>query len=108
MKFERSEILWLHQHYDLSLAELSELSGLRDSELRELADDGVIAPLDPQAQTWRFSADCVVTARTAGRLRVDFELDTHGVALMTRLLERIRELEAEVDALRARQPQRTA
>ena len=106
MKFERTETLWLHEHYEVSLPELAELSGLSEGELRELAEDGVIAPLDSSACEWTFSAQCVVIARTACRFRDDFELDAHGVALMTRLLERIRELEAEVCALRAQQPRR--
>ncbi len=43
----------------------------------------------------------VVVARTAGRLRREFDLDAHGLAVVMRFLARIEELEAELQALRA-------
>jgi len=104
MKIERAA--WLHQHYELSLEELCELSGLTEAELRELVDHGVLAPIEPDAQHWNFSADRLVLARSARRLRKDFDLDTHGVALVVTLLERVRDLEAELRDLRAKLPGR--
>ena len=102
MKIEQAT--WLHQHYEFSLEELCELSGLSEAELRELVDHGVLAPIEPDAQHWNFSADRLVLARSARRLRKDFDLDTHGVALVVTLLERIRDLEAELRDLRAKLP----
>jgi len=95
---------WLHAHYEVSIEELCEFSGLSQAELGELVASGVLAPTDPAAQEWTFSADRLVTARTARRLRQDFELDPDAVALVTTLLERIRDLEAEIRDLRARLP----
>jgi len=95
---------WLHAHYELSVAELCELSGLSEAELHELVDCGVLAPLDPDAPAWRFGADRLTIARSASRLRRDFELDAHGLALMVALLERVRDLEAQLRDLRARFP----
>ena len=43
----------------------------------------------------------VTVARTARRLRDEFELDAHGVAVLTRFAERIRELEEELRQVRA-------
>jgi chaperone modulatory protein CbpM len=102
MKIEQGT--WLHEHYEFSLAELCELSGLSEAELRELVDHGVLAPLDPGARAWTFSADRLVLARSARRLRKDFDLDPHGVALVVTLLERVRDLEAELRDLRAKLP----
>jgi hypothetical protein len=104
MKIEQAT--WLHEHYQFSLEELCELSGLSDAELRELVDHGVLAPIDPGAQHWAFGADRLVVARSARRLRKDFDLDTHGVALVVTLLERVRDLEAELRDLRAKLPGR--
>jgi len=104
MKIEQAT--WLHQHYEFSLEELCELSGLSEAELRELVDHGVLAPIEPDAQHWNFSADRLVLARSARRLRKDFDLDTHGVALVVTLLERVRDLEAELRDLRAKLPGR--
>ena len=104
MKIEQAT--WLHEHYEFSLEELCELSGLSDTELRELVDHGVLAPIDPDAQHWAFGADRLVVARSARRLRRDFDLDPHGVALVVALLERVHDLEEELRDLRARLPGR--
>jgi hypothetical protein len=49
---------------------------------------------------WRFSSRTITLGRRASRLRADFELDTPATALVVTLLERIEELEAEVNRLR--------
>jgi chaperone modulatory protein CbpM len=43
-------------------------------------------------------------ARTARRLRDDFELDTRGLGVALKLLERVADLESENLALRAQLP----
>ena len=50
MRAEMIETLWLTEHQEFSLAELAELSGLAEEELRELIEYGAIAPPDPQLQ----------------------------------------------------------
>jgi chaperone modulatory protein CbpM len=95
---------WLHERYELSLSELCELSGLSEAELRGLVECGAIAPTDPDARDWTFSADWLVVARSAHRLRRDFDLDAQGLALAVALLERVRDLEEELRELRARIP----
>ncbi len=98
------QAMWLHERLELALEELCELSGLSETELRELVDYGVLAPIDPDAQRWAFGADRLVVARSARRLRQDFDLDPHAVALVVALLERVRDLEEELRHLRARLP----
>ena len=100
------DVLWLTEDCELSFSELVEISGLSESELRELVEHGAIAPLDPGAPQWRFTGRCLVTVRAALRLRADFELEPHGVALAISLLDRIGELEAEIAGLRAQLPRR--
>jgi len=104
MRIELSEVVWLDEQRELTLAELAELSGLSEAELHELEDCGAIAPIDPDAATRTFSAHYLVLARTACRLRDDFELDTQGLAVALALLDRVRALEAELRDLRARRP----
>lgn len=104
MKIEQTEGLWLHERYQFSLAELADLSGVPEAELREWVDEGVLQPLDPQSSPWSFSADRLVTVRMACRIRKDFDLEPHGVALVVALLDRVHALEAEIRDLRARQP----
>ena len=106
MRVELNELRWLEEHRELTLGELSDVSGLSEAELRDLEDCGAIAAVDASAPTRTFAAQCIVTARTAFRLRHDFELDEQGLAVALALLERVRELEAELDALRAQLPGR--
>jgi chaperone modulatory protein CbpM len=100
------EAQWLELHHDLSLAELSELSGLPAQALHSLVEWGVLAPADPSATDLRFSAASLTTVRTAARLRADFSLDASGLALALTYLERIQALEAQVRELRAQLPRR--
>jgi len=104
MKIEIHEAVWLDERQQFTLAELAELSQLPEAELRALIDCAVLAPLDPEAAEARFGTDCLTIARTALRLRNDFDLEPGGLALALSLLGRIRDLEAQLRALRARMP----
>lgn len=81
---------------------LAEVSGLSFEELEELVADGLLETADEAARPPAFRRRCVLTVKTARRLRDDFQLDPHGLALALTLLQRIRALQAEVQALRAR------
>jgi chaperone modulatory protein CbpM len=99
-----TEVLWLDEHREVSLRELLDMSGLRESELLELVHSGAIPANDLPGTGYRFSARVVTVARTACRLRDDFELDTRGLSVALRLLERVRALEEEIGRLRAELP----
>ena len=110
MKFEITESIWLDESHEFSLTEFLELSGLSAAELRHLVDCEALSPVNVERAATlddvqaRFSARCLALARTASRLRNDFDLDENGLTLTMRLLERIRELESELNALRAQLP----
>ena len=104
MQVELTEAVWLEDRGTLTLIELAECSGLTEPELRDLVDLGALAPLDPQARDWNFPPRCIVIARAACRLRHDFELDVQGLAVAMTLLERVQELEAELQRLQAHLP----
>jgi hypothetical protein len=53
----------------ISITQLIERSGLTEAELRALVECGALEPTDVRASTWTFTAQCIVTARTARRLR---------------------------------------
>ena len=99
---ESTSALVLDERGTLSIAQLVEQSGLSEAELQVLVDCGALTPRDLRASTWLFSTRCVVTARTARRLRDDFAIDdVHAVAIMLRLRERIEALEQELRQLRS-------
>lgn len=99
---EPAEGFWLTEEHRISLAELVEISGLSEQELRELVDYGAISPVDPGSPQWMFTAKCVTTVRAACRLRASFDLEPHGVALAISLLDRIHDLEEQIAELQAR------
>jgi hypothetical protein len=107
MKVERTDLLWLDEHHEVSFSELAESSGLSEVELRELVDYGALVPTNLESAQWTFGGNCVVAVRTACRLRNDFELDPHALALALKFIDRIRELEGQLRDLRAQLPHRS-
>ncbi len=103
MEVEVTELVWIEE---CSLAELAERSCLPEELLRELVDYGVLSPSDHAASSLRFDSGALAAARTAARLRNDFELDVAGISMALALLRRIGELEAEVQRLGAANPAR--
>ncbi len=99
-----NDVLWLDDHRVVSLHELVEVSGLREEELLDLAHSGALPSRAAPGGEIAFSARVVTMARTACRLRDDFELDTRGLGVALRLLERVQDLEAEISRLRAQLP----
>jgi MerR HTH family regulatory protein len=89
---------------ELSCAELASLSGLSEAELRELVEYGALATLNVESSQLTFTTHCVTIARTAFRLRHDFDLEPHALALVVKFSARVDELEAQIRALRARLP----
>ena len=106
MASEQTEAVWLTEDCEFSIEELAQLSELSETDLRELVDYGAIEPIEPGATRWVFTGHCLTTVRAARRLRSDFELEPHGVALVVSLLERIRDLEAQLENARAQLPRR--
>ena len=86
---------------EVTWSQIVSASGLPENELRELVRYGALIPQNPEAPTWTFEARWLVVAKTASRIRRDFELDPHGVSVVLSYLERIERLEADLRALRA-------
>jgi chaperone modulatory protein CbpM len=99
-----TEVLWLDEHRVVSLEELVRCSGLGRDELLELVQGGVIPAREVRGASYTFSARVIGVARTASRLRSELELDTAGVGVALRLLERVQDLEEEIARLRAQLP----
>jgi chaperone modulatory protein CbpM len=95
------DAVWLNQGGSLTMVHLSEVSGLDRAELQVLVDSGALTPLAESGDSTAFASDAVLAARTARRLRDDFELNPDGLALAMRLLQRVALLEQELERLRA-------
>ncbi|HEY7944016.1 MAG: chaperone modulator CbpM [Burkholderiales bacterium] len=104
MTVDYCDALWPDDRQSMPLQALSELSGLSERELLQLVDCGALTPFDEAAGRRMFTVHSVTIARTARRLRDDFELEPHGVAVLLAYLDRIRDLESQLRALQARLP----
>jgi chaperone modulatory protein CbpM len=102
MRTPVADAVWLNDTMLCSAEQLAEASGLPLEDVRDLIDAGVLVPVDDRMPSRAFAIRALVVARTARRLRDDFELDRHGVALALTLLKRIDELDAELQAWKVR------
>lgn len=123
MTNEEVEFTWLDAHQALSFNDLLILSGLSQSELITLVEQGALVVLsvnetqlnelkpnidqnninnitaDSDINTWLFNSQSLVSMRTLCRLKADFELEDNALSLIMIYLERIRLLEAQLQQL---------
>ena len=104
MKRQQAEWAWLDARETVTTGELARLCGLSATELDELVEYGALAPLPVTPPQRVFSAECVMSLRTAGKMRADFDLDLFTVAIVLDYLSRIDSLERELKSLQARMP----
>ena len=92
---------FIDRHVTVTQHELLQRSGITDAELHALVDSGALAPAGSVAGAWTFHIECLGVARTAYRLRNELDLDdTHALALVLRLAQRVSELQDELTRLR--------
>jgi hypothetical protein len=103
MQPELVDALFIEETHRFTLTEVVRISGLAPADLDVLVVCGAIAPQDRTAAQWTFSAWSVDVARRARALRDEFAIDdVHAVAVLVRFEARVRSLEREIAALRAR------
>jgi chaperone modulatory protein CbpM len=85
----------LDEQAALTLAELSRACGARAELIIELVEEGVVAPIGREPDSWRFTGAHLRRARVALHLQSDLGVNLAGAALALQLLD-------EVEALRAR------
>lgn len=102
MNLQETEVVWLDGDDVCRIEYLAEISGLSLEDIEDLIENEVINPLDPMQSPRMFPLQGVATAQMARRLRDDFLLDRHGLTLALKLLQRLAQLESELQALRAR------
>jgi hypothetical protein len=101
MTLEFVQAIFIDRTVTLTEDEVLERSGLSALELQALADSGVLAPTAAAGRVV-YSIDCLAVARTASRLRDELALeDTHALAVVLRLMQRVSELEATLTRITA-------
>ena len=86
------------------ITEFESASGLTRTEIVELVEYGVFTPTGTAIDEWAFPENTLALARVAARLRADFELSPHGLALVLAYRERLQELERRLRELECRLP----
>ena len=101
MTQETVQALFIDRSVTLSEDEVVERTGLTAVELRALADAGALS-ITGREGTWAYSVECLTVARTASRLRDELAIeDTHALAVVLRLTQRIAELQEQLAHIRA-------
>jgi chaperone modulatory protein CbpM len=95
MIIDLTEAAWLDENHEVTLEELAQVSGLSPDELENLVACGALTPHTREQQP-TFTASCLVTIRTAGRLREALEFGADALPVTLLLLERIRELQLQL------------
>lgn len=103
MQPELVDALFIDDAHRFTVTEIVRITGLAASDVTVLVECGAIAPQDPAAAAWTFAAGSLDVARRARALRDEFAIDdVHAVAILVRFEQRMRRLEREIAALRAR------
>ena len=101
---QQAEWMWLDERTTVTLSELSRFCAISPTEVDELVEYGALLPLVQEREELVFSAQCIAPLRTAGKLRLDFDLDMFSVAMLLGYLNRIEALERQVRSLQAHLP----
>jgi hypothetical protein len=106
---EQFDAMWVEKREQITVERLARLSGLSEEELCALVEYGALSPTNPEDEShWTFAQHCVMSVKTAGRLRQAFDLEPDALALTLSLIERINDLQAELRRLRVRMPHRSS
>jgi chaperone modulatory protein CbpM len=82
----------LDETVTLTINEVCEVCGVRESVVIEMVEEGVAEPLDTDSATLEFSGFAVTRLMTAWRLQRDLHINLPGAALALELLDEISEL----------------
>jgi len=83
----------------LTLTEISFACRVREDDIIELVEEGIIEPRSARQAEWNFPATEPRRAYKAVRLRRDLDINAAGVALVLDLLEEVENLRARLDQL---------
>ena len=95
MTLEFAQAVYIDDDGTVTFAQLIERSGLTAGELSDLVECGALTASQAGTASWTFSGSAVVVARVARKLRDEYALDdSHSLAVVLRLTQRVEALEA--------------
>jgi len=90
------------QVQQLTLDRLAMSAGLHPSLVRQFVEFGLLQPIDGQTAAFSFDASDVLRLRVICRLRNDLGINLPGVAAVLDLLDRVRDLQRELESIRGK------
>ena len=81
----------------LTLMQLSRVCQLPPERIIEMVDEGILEPDGMRIHAWRFPFSSIEIIRKVVRLQNDLRVNLAGVALTLHLLDRIAQLEMEIN-----------
>jgi chaperone modulatory protein CbpM len=82
-----------------TLRELCQVCGVHAEAVVEMVSYGVVEPMGPRPQSWRFTQAALDRSKKALRMRRDLGIDWPGLALSLDLLDELDRLRRRVDLL---------
>ena len=89
----------LDERYELSITEICRACAGTTEWVFELVEEGVLEPLDPASDDWRFPGSSLARARAAMRLQRDLGVNLAGAALALDMLDEIDRLRSRLERL---------
>jgi chaperone modulatory protein CbpM len=92
----RYETIVVEEHLVFTLMDLCRATGADVEQVQALVGEGLLEPLGPGPDEWRFDGTAWPRARSALRLSRDFQLGPTGTALVMDLLSEIEALRSQL------------
>lgn len=89
----------IDENVTVNLSELSRISEVHGEFLIDLIEYGALEPSGTDAVDWQFDYRAIKRARTAVRLKRDFNIEPRAIALVLDLLEELQLLREKVSIL---------
>ena len=86
----------VEEDVELTIVELGSACRASAQQIEVWVHEGVLQPIGPSPEGWRFGGESLARMRVATRLMQDLEINAAGVALALDLLDRIAELESRL------------
>jgi len=86
----------------LTLAELAQAARLHPELVERFVECDLLTPVEQESSLLLFEEAAVLRVQAIQRLRQDLGVNLAGIAVILDLIERLRELQRELDSLRSR------
>jgi DNA-binding transcriptional MerR regulator len=91
-----------HEEEELTLEALASRAGIHPGQVQKLVEFGLIETVERRSAVLLFDSALIPRLRMIHRLRRDLGINLQGIAVVLDLLEKLRALQRENDALRSR------